>query len=160
MCEFASWVEKDDKVYFLTANQVFNTTRGKALQKYCGNSDDYVGHGAIRQYYNLKDGTNRECTDFSTPDNFPIEIADAIKGGKFRGITVVKELLTQPALAEYNKITQPACAEYNKIQQPALAEYKKIRKIRQSALAEYEKIQQAAFWDLFAIPENRNPNWR
>lgn len=93
MSEFASWIEKDDRVYFLVANQIFNTTRGKALQKYCLSSDDYNGHGAIRYYYGFYGGDNRECTDFSTPNNFPPEIVDAIKKGKFKGVASFPEVL-------------------------------------------------------------------
>ena len=179
MCQFISWVEGDKKNYFITGEQLFNTIRGKALQKKF-DREDWLGHSAIRYYYRLRYvGEDREQTDFSSPNNFPTEIAEAIKQGKFRGIAVVAQLLSQPALAEYEKIKQPALAEYRKIEQPALAEYEKIkqqalakyrkikqqalaeyRKIEQPALAEYEKIKQQAFWDLFKKSENRNPAWR
>ena len=64
-----------------------------------------------------------------------------------------RNLLSAPALAEYNKITAPAWAEYDKIRAPALAEYNKIKapalaeyeKIRDAAWAEYEKITASAF---------------
>src|SRR4030042_6729462 len=87
MCEFLSWIEEDGKVFYLTPKQIFNTTRGKALQKFCESQDDYVGHGAIRHYYHIaqNDGNNRECVDFSTPDDFPAVLVEAIKAGKFRG---------------------------------------------------------------------------
>jgi len=158
MCEFVSWIEKDGKLYYLKAKQVFETTRGKQLQKWCGNSDDYVGHGAIRYYYGFSEsvGNDHEGTDFSSPDNFPAEIVKAIKAGEFRGLAVAEKLLSQPALAEYEKVRQSAWAEYKKIRQSAWAEYEKVR---QSAWAEYEKVEQSAFWDLFANSENRNPKW-
>lgn len=148
MCEFVSWIEKGKKVYFLTGKQVFHTQKGKDLiQKQCS-EDDYVGHGAIRLYYGLEqdDGVNREYTSFSSPYGFPSVIVKAIKNGDMRGLAIPKSLLTQPVLAEYEKIQQSAWTEY--------------KKIRQSALAEYEKIQQSAFWDLFAINDNRNPAWQ
>ena len=153
---------------------------------------DICGHGAIEHYYpELKGkGRNKECSDFSTPNNFPKEIVKAILKGKFVGIEIVLDILTekgkaeyekiqQPALAEYKKIRQPALAEYEKIQQPAWAKYEKIRqpawakyeKIEQSALAEYEKIQQSAwaeyekirqpaFWKIAKQKKYRIAKWR
>ena len=185
MCEFISWKEVTDKngkvhLFYLTANDIWNTKRGKELIKYCQNSDDFVGHGAIDYYYQLNGkGVSKECIDFATPDNFPKEIVKDIKRGAFRGIRISSELLTQPALVEYKKIEQPAWAEYEKIkqqaraeyekiEQPALAEYEKIgqpawakyEKIRQQAWVEYDKIRQDIFWDLFANPKNRTKKWR
>ena len=190
MCEFVSWIEKDDIVVFLTGEDVFNTKQGRELQKYCGNSDDYTGHGAIRHYYNFEGGIDKECTDFSQPANFPKEIIDAIKSGKMRGLGLDGQLLTKQALAkykkiqqatldeyekirqaardEYEKIEQAARDEYEKIRQPAWDEYKKIRqpawdeykKIEQAARDEYKKIEQATFWDLFADPQSRNNVWK
>jgi hypothetical protein len=144
MCEFISWKEYHGKIYFLTADQIFNTPRGKELQAHTSR-EDWVGHGAIAFYYNLPEGElvrNCECTDFSTPDNFPEVIAAAIRNGEFRGLGTPEGLLSKPAWAEYEKVRQPAWAEYEKVQQPALAEYEKVQ---QAALAEYEKVQQAAW---------------
>ena len=136
MCDFISWIEKDSQVIFLTADDVFNTKEGKELQKYCQDKSDLVGHGAIRRYYgNFKGGTEKECTDFSTPDNFPLEIVKAIKSGKMAGLGIAEGLLTKSALAEYEKIRQPAWAEY-------------------------DKITQSAFWKLFAKKSNRVKVWR
>ena len=102
MCEFASWIEKDNKVYFLNSNQVYNTTRGKALQKWSGNiEDDKRGHGAIRYYYNLEGGVDMECTDFSTPDKFPDRIVKAIKEGKMEGMGCPKGLLLPNLYNDY-----------------------------------------------------------
>ena len=203
MCEFISWVERRGKVYFITSDMLASK-KGKEIIVQKGISpDDYNGHGTIRAFFGLDsgDGIDKEDTDFSTPDRFPAPIVSAIKSGKFRGLGIVKELLTQTAWAEYDKIEQTAKAEYEKIQQTAWAEYDKIRqiawaeydkieqtawaeydkirqtakaeydKIRQTAWAEYDKIrqtakaecvkiEQTAFWDLFAIPESRTPNWR
>ena len=104
MCQFVSWIKKGDKVYFLTARQIFETTRGKQLQKWCSNPDDYVGHEAIRFYYRIAEGAgdDGECSDFSTPDNFPSEIVKAIKEGKLRGLGQTPEgLLAPPAYKDY-----------------------------------------------------------
>jgi len=150
MCEFVSWIEKDGTLVYLTGEDVFNTKRGKELQEYCIDLDDLSGHGAIRWYYNFEGGKNFECTDFSAPDNFPAEIVEVIKSGKMRGMGLSKQLLTKPALAEYNKIQQLARAEYNKIEQPAWAEYSKIEQL---ALAEYNKIQQLAWAEYSKIEQ-------
>ena len=157
MCEFVSWIEKDSEVVFLTGDDVFRSKRGKELQSYSGSSDDLYGHGSIRWYYNFKGGQQRECTDFSSPSNFPKVIVDAIKNGSMRGLGLPRELLSKSAYAKYEKIVRPALAEYDKIQQSAWAEYEKIK---QSAYAEYNKIVQPAFWDLFADVKNRSEAWK
>jgi hypothetical protein len=182
MCQFVSWVKKDRKVYFLTGKQVFCSSRGDALRAWCKSPDGYIGHGAIRWFYGLEesDGTNGECTDFITPKNFPKAIAKAIKSGAFAGLGITPEGLLSPpalvehdrirrtALAEYKRIERPAWAEYRRIGHPALAEYRRIEhpalaeyeRIERPAWAEYERTKQSAFWDLFAIPENRVTAWR
>ena len=88
MCDFISWKEITTadggaEILFLTYEDIYNTKRGRELQKYT-TGDDFVGHGAIDFYYELNGkGINKECTDFSSPNNFPPVIADAIKAGKF-----------------------------------------------------------------------------
>jgi hypothetical protein len=151
MCEFISWKEVKTKegteILFLTSNDIYNTKRGKELQKHT-TSDDFIGHGAIDFYFEIGagKGIEKECTDFSSPDNFPKVISDAIKAGNFRGLETPYQLLTQPALAKYEAIEKDALAKYQATQQPALAKYQAIKK--------------DAFWDLFAVKENRNPLWR
>jgi hypothetical protein len=97
MCEFVSYVRKEgvkkgkDVVLFLT-NDDFRSTRGKQLTKYMSSSDpiDLNGHGALRAFFGLgkvgdellQGGLDREVTDFSSPKNFPYEIAKAIKLGR------------------------------------------------------------------------------
>jgi len=139
-------------VYFLT-NSDLETKEGKKLLK-DDVRDDLCGHGAIESFYpELKDkGENLECTDLSTPKNFPKEIVSALKKGKLSRIGIALDILNEAGRAEYDKIEQPALAEYDKIQQPAWAEYDKIEqsawaeydKIEQSARAEYRKIEQSA----------------
>ena len=154
MCEFISWVElpgktkAKPKVLFLTHDLIFNTLMGELLQKWSGSNEDYTGHGAIRFFYGLEqdEGTNRECSNFYTPDKFPQAIVKAIKGGEMRGLGTAPQLLTEPARAAYEKVERQAWAEYQKASQPDWGEYQKAR--------------QQAFWDLFAQSENRNPEWR
>ncbi len=158
MCDFISWIEYEGHNYFLTDIDLV-TKEGRKLRGYLGNKfcEDIPGHGAIRYYYpELKTrGINKECTDFSIPNNFPKEIIKAIKNCRLKKIGYNYDLLNElgqaeykkieqselPAWVEYKKIKQLASAEYEKIKQPALAKY---RKIEQSALAEYRKIEQPA----------------
>ena len=170
MCEWVSWIEYKNELYFLTASDL-RTKEGRALRLYLGPqfSNDIKGHGAIDRYYGLKGkGTHKECTDFSTPSNFPPAIVNAIKKGHFCGIGLAESLLTAEASAEYEKVEYAAWAEYEKVRAPAWAEYEKVRdeawaeyeKVRASALAEYEKVRAAAFWKIFADPKNRAKAWR
>ena len=129
MCQFISWVEEDDKVFFLTKKEL-QSKKGKALIKYCDNKD-LQGHGACKRYFfgseGSKRGVQKECSDFSSPHNFPEKIALAIIRGDFncKYFDTPIDILTQLALAEYEKIEQSAWAEYKKIKQPAF--YKLIR---------------------------------
>lgn len=91
MCDFVSWLEiKNDKgndiVLYLDDDDIYHTKRGKLLQSYSGCEADLTGHGSIRWFYELsnKRGREKECTDFSSPDNFPKKIVSAIKEGKFK----------------------------------------------------------------------------
>jgi hypothetical protein len=137
MCEFISWIETKDKgkktVFFLTGKQVFHTKRGKELRNYTKNYGDLVGHGAIRWYYELKYnvGTNKECTDFYSPENFPEDIVSAIKNGDMRGMGTPEGLLAKAACAEWDK----ACAECDK----ARAEWNKACAEWDKACAEWNK---------------------
>ena len=79
-------------------------------------------------------GVHKECTDFSSPANFPDEIVKAIKSGAFKGMGLCPEILNQSASAEYEKINE-------------------------SASAEYEKINQSAFWCLVIDAKNRITAW-
>ena len=102
MCEFISYIGKETdkgaKVLFLTYDRIFNTPRGEILRKEIGsnNPEDFYGHAAIRKYYQAEGGKDKECTDFSTPTNFPPTIARAIKGGDFKGFPLPIGLLSQP----------------------------------------------------------------
>lgn len=166
---FVSWIEYrpneyngyEGKVYFMTGELIFSTAKQKIQEIIEENGffpDDYIGYELIRAYYNIYswDGVERECTDLSTPENFPPEIAQAIKSGKMRGMAIVPELLTKSALAEYENILHPVKAKFDKIVRPLQAEYNKIvgpywtnyqkiiqlskdEQVRRAARAEYDK---------------------
>jgi len=158
MCQPISWIEKDGHLLYLTSDDL-QTRKGKKLFKEIGDLDDLAGHGAIREYFGLSEnkGTNMEVNDLSSPKNFPDEIADAMRHGKFRNIFICPDMLTGSAQKKYRKVKQAAWAEYWKVKQAAEAEYQKVA---QAAWAEYKKVQQAAFWDLWADPKNRIKAWR
>ena len=162
MCQFVSWIEEDKEVYYLDNNSLM-TKEGKKLLKYLKDNNslcDLQGHGALRRYYPELKGKNKECSDFSTPNNFPKKIVKSIKNMEMTNILFGEEkplgLLNEAGQSEYKKIQQSAWAEYEKIQQSAWAEYEKIE---QSALAEYEKIEQKTLWDLFKQKKYRNSEW-
>ena len=130
MCQFISWKFYEGKNYFLT-NEDLDTKEGKKLLK----SDviaDLYGHGALQSYYPELEhkGNNLECSDFSSPDNFPKEIVKAIKQGKLSRIGICLDILNVIGKAEYKKIEQPAWAEYEKIEQIIFSEIVKQKKYR------------------------------
>ena len=126
MCGFISWIEHDGRLYYLTREQL-DSEKGKELAEYCGSPKDLVGHGAIRKYYGFSAGFNRECINFSTPDNFPTEIVSALKKGLFYGMGTPTAILTPEASKQYLKTTKPAWEEYEEIEQKiAWEEYWKI----------------------------------
>ena len=153
MCQFVSWKKHENKVYFLT-NADLETKEGKKLLK-DEVKDDLCGHGAVESFYpELKGkGENLECTDFSTPKNFPEEIVSALKKGKLSRLGTALDILNEAGRAEYDKIVQSAWTEYQKIRQSAEAEYLKIK---QSAWAEYRKIEQSVWAEYLKI---KQPAW-
>lgn len=76
-------------------------------------TDDIMGHGAIDWYFELLNvkGENKEVEDFSSPDNFPKEIADKIKKGYFEEIGFNVSLLNMVGKKAYEKITNTALAQ-------------------------------------------------
>jgi hypothetical protein len=87
MCEQLSWIElSDGHLLYLTTYDLFDTPQGEHVRKQL-TEDDWCGHSAIKIFYaqtpQIKLGIDRECTDFTYPSNFPAELADAIKAGKF-----------------------------------------------------------------------------
>ena len=114
MCEFVSWVEHENKLYYLTAN-LLNTKEGRNLKKHLGAqyTEDIKGHGAIERYFGIK-GKHHECTDFSSPKNFPDEIIKAMKAGAFRGIGIpdASRVLTKKAYDDYRSKRAPLDDDY------------------------------------------------
>jgi len=132
MCEFVSYIEMPDgEIRFLTADMIFKTRRGKELQRHDPNRDAWVGHGAIMFYYEMteRQGKQRECTDFSTPDNFPKKIVIAIKAGKMaiKGVPFPVGLLTAPLYADYEAKRDALYADYEAKRDALDADYEAKR---------------------------------
>jgi len=111
MCDLASWVETPEKIYFMD---------NVAIAKYRRDNPDrtiydVTGHHAIREYYEISDeGRDRECTDFSTPDNFPLEIVSAIKAGRMSKHNVFPEGLVRESLFDAIPEIKEAQTAYKK----------------------------------------------
>ena len=111
---------------FLSGEQVFNTPRGKELQEFCQSKDDLTGHGAIRWFYGLDsgEGKDQECTDFSSPKNFPAVIVEAIRAGKMAGFgDVPKGLLRGPLYKDYQAKGDPLDKDYRAKIDPLYKDY-------------------------------------
>ena len=172
MCEFISWVERRDKVYFLTGKQLFHTKKGQRFIETIS-PDDYCGHGTIRAYYGIDtgDGIDKECTDFSSPNNFPIQVAKAIKNGDFKGFSFPGGLLRKLLEDDYLVKRRPLDDDYEAKRKLLYDDYWAKRKpLEDDYLAklkllddDYEAKRKPLYddyWDLFTKLENRNPAWR
>jgi len=181
MCEFISWVEHENTLYYLTAN-LLNTKEGRDLKKFLGTAyaEDIKGHGAIERYFGIK-GKHHECTDFSSPNNFPAEIVKAMKSGAFRGIGIPDEsqVLTKKAYADYKSKCAPLHADYESKLAPLHADYRSKcaalyadYKSKCAALyadyrskcaaldADYQSKRADLFWDIFMDKKSRARAWR
>ena len=181
MCEFVGWVEHEDKLYYLTAN-LLNTKEGRDLKKFLGTAyaEDIKGHGAIERYFGIK-GVHRECTDFSSPKNFPAEIVKAMESGAFRGIGIpdASQVLTKKAYtdyeskrasldADYESKCAALYADYQSKRAPLYADYESKRaplyadylSKRASLDADYLPKRDDLFWDIFMDKNNRAKAWK
>ena len=148
MCEFVSWIEHDDQIYYLNDN-CLRDKKGRELKKYLGNRYKYDvrGHGAIRYYYDIKNNTgiDKEYTG-NDRDQYPKEIIEDIKNCNMQIIGFNLNLLSKSAWKKYKDIKQPAWKKYKDIEQPALKKY--------------EDIKQNIFWELFKDKKNRIKGWK
>lgn len=137
MCEWVSWLETpEQKILFLTDSMM--KTREKDMEVKYPDKSERCGHGAIRWYFDVTEGTEKECVDFRMQSNFPEVIAKAIKQGKLSyGVTpeIAKLILTPEALADYEAKRAPLDADY-------------------------EAKRDALFSKLVKFKKNRNNNWK
>ena len=170
MCEFISWVEHENTLYYLTAN-LLNTKEGRALKKHLGAqyNEDIKGHGAIERYFGIK-GKHHECDDFSSPKNFPEEIVNAMKAGAFRGIGIpdASQVLTERAWADYCSKRAPLYADYQSKRDAIISDYESkrdalyadYRSKRAPLDADYRFKRDDLFWDIFMDKKNRVKAWK
>jgi hypothetical protein len=161
MCERYSWIEKDGEAIFLTAYDVFDTKRGRELQKYTTCPSDWYGHGAIREYYGLVGGSERECDDFTTPTNFPPELVAAIKAGRMWGFGITESMLsmlTDAARELHAKAIAPAFEIYRQYKYPKA--HRDCFQLGLAAHDAYAQVRDRSFAELFADPKNRIEAWR
>lgn len=160
MCEFVSWkeieVEGKVEVRYLR-NEDLDAKRGKELLNY--SPEDIEGHGAIEFYYEETKGkgVNKECTDFSTPNNFPKEIVKDLKAGKLSRIGIALDILNEKGKKEYEKIKGKAYEEYRKIDSTAWEEY---RKIQSKADKEYREKVKTAYFNIVKQKKYRVKVWK
>ncbi len=112
MGEFISWYEElSGKVHFLTDA---DWPKAQALSI---NAEDFLGHGAIAairgwKVDNRPVGKKRECTDFSTPANFPAVIVAALKAGQMTYVPLPPGLLLPDLDDDYRAKCKPLDDDY------------------------------------------------
>ena len=175
MCEFISWKEMPDgSIWFLTEKMIYHTKRGGELRRHT-TQEDWVGHGAIDFYYEDErfNGVQKECTDFSTPDNFPPEIVNAILAGEMAlpGVKFPKGLLRGALYwehekkcnillaVEYVKKCNILYAEHVKQSTPLAVEYVTQCDILYTEHVKKRNAMDLGQWELFKNPDNRAEAW-
>ena len=183
MCEFISWIERRDRIYFLTGDQLFRSKKGDEFRRTIS-PDDYCGHGTIRDWYGIDsgDGIDKECSDFSSPANFPHQIVEAIKSNKLRGFPMPQGLLRKPLDYDYKakwKLLdddywaklKPIDDDYWAKRKPIDDDYKaKLKLLDDDYWAKRKPLDDDYwakrkpidddYWALFMSPENRAEVWK
>jgi len=73
MCEFISWIVSGGKLFYLTDQDIFSE-HGREVLAGC-KDNDFLGHGAIREFWNLQGGAEKEERDFWNFEKLPKELA-------------------------------------------------------------------------------------
>ena len=76
MYEFISYIQKGDQLFYLTDDEIFSK-EGREKLSDC-QDNDFIGHGAIRKFFDIKGGEDHEVRDFWNTDKLPKELADKI----------------------------------------------------------------------------------
>ncbi len=186
-----SWIELNGKVHYITYKDL-KTERGKELMNrlrrnlgtYDTDNDIYFDRDSIVWYHILKNkGEYKDESDFSSPDNFPQEIVEAIKHGEFKLVTLCPDILNLEARIAYSKdliklytehklvvgpaeiryeyytdeLSKESPETYRKLSKDAYAEFLNIRMKSERKLAEQE---QDLFWSTAINPANRKDVWK
>jgi len=184
MCQFVSWVERRGKVYFLTSEQLESERGQKWVKEEKVSPDDLCGHGTIRLWYRIDagDGVDKEQTDFTRPSDFPPEIAEAVKAGKFNSFPLPKGLLRMALDDDYWDKCMALNADYwakrNALDNDYWTKHNaldddywdKRNALGDDYRAKYNALDDdyrdkcmalnADYWALFTSPENRAIKWR
>lgn len=147
MCEFISWIEYQDEIFYLNDEMLFESQIGKKMLRENSHREDITGHGFIMEYYNnvtdssfgsmlYKRGMHKECECFKNPDNLPRKIAYDLISGKFNKIITYAEIDTEilkPILASFDVGLWPKVKNLIKFRPGVLTKKRKevIKKIKQ-----------------------------
>jgi tetratricopeptide (TPR) repeat protein len=148
MCEFLSWKEKEGEKPLFLDDDDLASKRGCELKAYLGSAfdEDKKGHGAITWWYPSSKGwMHRECEDFSDPKNFPPEIVEKIKLGKFSQFGVCEKILNKYGKAELQKFQEAdkAWQEADKAWQEADKAWQEADKAWQEAYKAWQEADKA-----------------
>lgn len=174
-----SWVTYDGHLYYLTAN-ILNCREGRELMRREGEHflTDSQGHGIILEFYGLPhvQKNHHVCHDFTSPENFPLEIAESLRRGSQAGIGLPPpdqyDNLLVPGLPawerarreiEVTRATQEAAAAFcREAPHPSREYYDRYRVFSERRREHNTALVRASetFWSLFRDPRNRAPAWR
>ena len=132
------YVKSGTKILFVTSDDL-KTAKGKKVLE---SGERTYSHTAIKQIFGVKSGVEKEA-DLSDPDNMPPQIAEAVRKGKFVGVFIKPDLLSEKGAKEFEKAQQK------------IDDMKKEPKNgKQYAVTE-------AFWKIFkASAANRVETWK
>jgi hypothetical protein len=165
MCKSISWYEKDGEKPLFLDDDDLASKRGRELKEYLGTKydEDKCGHGAVVFFYpSAKSWKQKECTDFSTPKNFPIEIVEKIKLGKLSQFGTCDLILNKYGIIELEKKrkadadSKKAYADMNK----AYADWKKADATWKKAYATWKKADDKVFWSIAIHKKFRTKEWK
>ena len=161
-CGFVSWYkDMTGRVHFTTDADL------PRLAKLKVEGEDIWGHGAIYALHGwAKDNAparlqGHECTNFSSPSNFPPEIVEAIKAGHMTYGAAQPAMLSAAGGALYAK-RQQANAKYKQAydkRQQANAEYKQAYDKWQQADAGWQQTNDR-WWQADAEWQQANDKWQ
>ena len=192
MCHPVSWIEKNGGMLYVRGEDLA-TERGRECMRLTADPYDYCGHGFARLYFGtenpdgsitpLEGGVDKEVTDFSSPANFPAQIAEDLKRGRFCGVFAPPTEILLPRLdAEYQSKWDALYAEYQPKRDALYAEYRskraalyaeywskraalyaEYRSKRAALAAEYQPKRDALdaeYWGLITDPKNQAEAWK
>lgn len=97
------YVKNKGNIFFVTSDDL-KKGKGKEMAE---SGASLQGHNAIVAIHGIKRGVGVEKeADLSNPDNCPAPIADAVRKGKFVGIFIKRELLSDKGLDAFDKAVE------------------------------------------------------